>query len=189
MQHYFRTVFRAAGLKWDEDNDAEIHILVEGVAAACAPAAPTPPTPVVVRKNGRAYSLPDQSAKNREDVKRMHAEGMSDTEIAAAMPHLARSTVKELRAALGLAPNVKKFAGHPCCGAKGQRHKKECDPQGADEGTLSASEAKLATDKAWPPKDAGCSWKCTECGSTRRAEDCVKPEKCSCGNTALVQVT
>jgi len=31
LSHYFRTVFRAAGLRWDSDNDAEMGAIADAV--------------------------------------------------------------------------------------------------------------------------------------------------------------
>lgn len=36
FRHYFQTAFKAAGLKWDSDNDAEINDAVDMLLAAAS---------------------------------------------------------------------------------------------------------------------------------------------------------
>lgn len=37
LSHYFRTVFEAAGIKWNGDNEAEIESIVDNLIEAAGP--------------------------------------------------------------------------------------------------------------------------------------------------------
>ena len=167
-----------------------------------------PDLPVPTPRKGRAYSSPEVSEMNKAKIRALHAEGKSDSEIAACMPEFKRSTVKSMRQDLGLPPNSKKFPGHECCGAKGQRHKRSCvvmhpggQPLPADLKTMDAVDLLTPiVDDVIDVLDQtirgqmgrvseGTSWRCIECGLISWSQSDEKPERCKhCMKTVLVQV-